>query len=149
MRFSLLALLALAAVAPARAQVSFVPMVGYDFDYEAAQIGLGFELGITPGILPAAISLRPSVEYVFAGEGVDVIRGNADLIGRFSVVGVPFAPYAKAGVAAEFGSPDSGDSNTEFGLNLGVGAEVTRFLVEGTLGIGNISSGRIAVGYRF
>ena len=146
MRLSLLILALVAVAAPARAQ--FIPMVGYDFDYEAAQVGVGYELGVTPGFLPASVGIRPSVEYVFVGNNVDVVRGNLDLIARFHAPTLPVAPYGKAGVAVEYVSA-ANTSNTEVGLNLGAGVEINQFLVEGTLGIGNISSGRIAVGYRF
>ena len=146
MRLALLAAVLLAVAAPARAQ--FIPMVGYDFDREAAQVGVGYELGVTPGFLPASVGIRPSVEYVFVGNNVDVVRGNLDLIARLRAPAVPFAPYGKAGLAVEYVSLAT-SSNTEVGLNLGVGAEVSQFLVEGTLGVGKISSGRIAVGYRF
>ncbi len=148
MRFLLLVVAALALAAPSRAQVSFIPMAGYDIDYEALQVGLGFEFAVTPGILPFAASVRPSAEYVFVDNG-DVVRLNGDIIGRFSLVGVPFRPYGKAGVAVELQNPEIGDSNTEVGLNLGAGAEFSRLLAEVTLGIGNVSSARIGVGYRF
>ena len=149
MRFLLLAAAVLALAAPSRAQVSFIPMAGYDIDYEALQIGLGAELGVTPGLLPFRASIRPSVEYVFVGDGVDLIRFNGDLIGRFALVGVPFRPYGKAGLAVEYLSADGGGSNTDLGLNIGAGAEFDRLLAEVTLGIGDISSARIGVGYKF
>lgn len=148
MRFLLLAAAALAFAAPSRAQVSLIPMAGYDIDNKALQVGLAAELGVTPRILPFAASVRPSAEYVFVGDGVSLIRANGDLIGRFGVIGVPFRPYGKAGVGVEFAS-GGGSSNTEIGLNLGAGAEFSRLLAEVTLGIGDISSARIAVGYKF
>jgi hypothetical protein len=147
MRLLLLAALVVAVAAPARAQLGFIPMAGYDIDYEAPMVGLGFEIGLTPGILPFAAAIRPSAEYVFV-DNVDLFRVNGDLIGRFGAPGVPFAPYGKAGVGVEFSSSDGG-SHTYVGANLGAGLEYNRFLVEGTLGIGDISSGRVAVGYRF
>lgn len=151
----LLLLAAIVVAAPARAQFGFTPMVGYDFDsaYEAPFVGLGFEIGLTPGFLPFAASFRPSVEYVFLDDdNVDLIRTNGDLIGRFSAPGSPVSPYGKLGVGVEFVSVDTGngtDVETGVGANLGAGVEFDRFLVEGTLGVGEISSGRIALGYRF
>ncbi len=41
------------------------------------------------------------------------------------------------------------NTSTNLGLNLGIGAEANRFLAEFTLGVGDVSSSRIAVGYRF
>lgn len=159
MRLTLLsALAAVALAAPASAQVSFVPMVGYDIDYEAAMIGLGFEFALPQNAVPLTVAVRPSVEYLFLGDGSDlgidqsVFRVNGDLIGRFGQSGRALSPYAKAGLALEVASFDTGtvsDTNTEVGLNLGAGAEYNRFLGEVTLGIGDISSTRIAVGYRF
>jgi hypothetical protein len=138
---------------PARAQLHFSPMVGYDIDYEAFTVGLAFELGLTPGILPLQAAIRPSAEYVFV-DNVDLFRVNGDLIGRFSPPAAPISPYAKAGVNAEFASindcPDAVDcSSTEVGLGLGGGVLFNSLFVEGTLGIGDISDFRVTAGYRF
>jgi hypothetical protein len=154
-------LIALAAVvfaaAPARAQLSFSPMVGYDIDYEAFMVGLGFELGITPGVLPVQAAIRPSVEYLFlddeGGDAVstDLFRVNGDLIGRFSPPAAPLRPYAKAGVGVEIFSVEvlgESETETEVGVNLGAGVLFSNFFVEGTLGLG-ISDFRVAAGYRF
>ncbi len=138
------------AAAPARAQLHFSPMVGYDIDYEALMVGLGFELALSPGLLPVQAAIRPSAEYVFI-DNVDLFRINGDLIGRFSPPASPISPYAKAGVALEFASVDecSDCSNTEVGINLGGGALFNSFFVEGTLGLLDISDFRITAGYRF
>lgn len=162
MRTALLALLVLLfAAAPARAQLGFSPMVGYDIDYEAFMVGLGFELGLTPGFLPVSAAIRPSIEYVFLDEiegvNADLFRVNGDLIGRFGAPGVPLSPYGKAGVAIEFASLDSevcddldlDCSSTEVGINLGGGVVFNSLFVEGTLGLLDVSDFRLAVGYRF
>jgi hypothetical protein len=149
----------LLAAAPARAQFGFSPMVGYDIDYEAFMVGLGFELGLTPGILPVQAAIRPSVEYVFV-EDVDLFRVNGDLIGRFSPPAAPISPYAKAGAALEFFSiddegtgacdlPGADCSGTDFGINLGGGVLFNNLFVEGTAGLLDISDFRVTAGYRF
>jgi len=121
-------------------------------DYEAFMVGLGFELGLTPGVLPLQGAIRPSVEYVFV-DNADLFRVNGDLIGRFSPPAAPVSPYAKAGVAIEFFSVDDCPvddcSNTEVGINLGGGVLLNSFFVEGTLGLLDISDFRITAGYRF
>ncbi len=151
MRFLLLVAAALALAAPSRAQITVVPLVGYDIDYKAVQLGAGVELGVTPSVLPFRALIRPSAEYVFGSDGGDgsTVRLNGDLLGRFALPGVPFQPYGKVGLGVELKSPDVGDSSTGLGLNLGVGGAFDRVLAEVTLGIGDISSARIGVGYRF
>ena len=150
--FLLAALVLALAATPAHAQLHFSPMVGYDIDYEAFMVGLGFELGLTPGVLPLQGAIRPSVEYVFV-DNADLFRVNGDLIGRFSPPAAPVSPYAKAGVAIEFFSVDDCPvddcSNTEVGINLGGGVLLNSFFVEGTLGLLDISDFRITAGYRF
>lgn len=153
MRPLLLAALVAAFAVPASAQISFVPMVGLDldtFDGTKPQIGLGFEYALSPGLLPFTAALRPSVHYVFVDSDVTTIRVPVELIGRFSAPGLPVAPYGKAGLAIEYVDfGDSGGSNTEVGLALGAGVELNRLLGEVTLGIGNVSSTQVTVGYRF
>ncbi len=151
----LLPLAALAALfvlaAPARAQISFAPMVGYDIDYEGLSLGVAFELGTTIPALPLQPSIRPSVEFVFVGNNTSVVRGDLDLIGRFSP-SPGFLPYVKLGPTLEYVSvdaPGGNGSNTEIGLNLGAGAEFNRIFLEGALGLGDISDFRIRAGYRF
>lgn len=154
----LAAAVALLTVAPAQAQVGFVPLVGYDIDYGSPTIGVAVNLGVTPAILPIAVSIRPSAEYLFlnddSGLGLDAdgFRLNGDLIGRFAAPGLPVQPYGKAGIGAEIVTAafeGSSETNTNVGANLGIGAEANRFLAEFTIGVGSISSSRIAVGYRF
>ncbi|HYE96013.1 MAG TPA: hypothetical protein VD962_07355 [Rubricoccaceae bacterium] len=154
----LAALLAIAAL-PARdatAQFHFSPLFGYDIDYEALMVGLGFEVPVTPGFLPVSASLRPSVEYVFLDqiEGVEasLFRANGDVLARFSLPAAPISPYGKAGVAAEFASIDvdgESESNTEIGINLGGGVLFNSFFVEATAGLMEVSNFRVAAGYRF
>lgn len=162
MRTSLLtlALFGLAAVAtPATAQVSFSPTVGYDLDNpfgDGLSVGLAFELSTQLSSLPLEPAIRPSVEYVFVdADDVTFVRANADLIGRLNPVsGGTLLPYAKAGLTLEYVDaefiPDGFDSSdTEISLNLGGGVEVSRFFVEGELGLGGYSDVRLRAGYRF
>lgn len=145
--FALLALLA----APASAQISFAPMLGYDIDAEALTLGVAFELGTTIPALPLAPSIRPSVEYVFADGDVTYVRADVDLVGRLQST-PQVQPYVKLGPTIEFVSFDvagESESNTEVGLNIGGGLEFNRVFVEGALGIGDISDLRIRAGYRF
>lgn len=148
MRFLLLTAAAFTLAAPARAQVSVIPMVGYDIDYTALQLGAAVELGLTPRALPLRAHARPSAEYVFVDDG-SVVRLNGDLTTSFTLGVTPFQPYAKVGLGVEFKNPDTGDSNSELGLNFGVGAAYDHLLAEVTFGTGSTSSARIGVGYRF
>lgn len=158
-KLSLLAALALVALAtPARAQLSFSPVVGYDIEAEGPMVGLAFEIGAPLQGIPLTPSIRPLVEYIFFDDGTDlvdtsVIRANADLIGRFNANDT-FLPYAKAGLTLEYISVSSdfaegSDSETELSLNLGGGAEFNRVFVEGEYGLGGIEGFRIRAGYRF
>lgn len=166
MRTTLLLLLGASFVLtkPASAQLGFSPMVGYDIDYEAFFVGFGFELPVTPGILPVSVAIRPSAEYLFIGDEIvlgdsvstDAYRINADIIGRFRAPTLPVSPYVKAGVGVEIASTKGtilgvpfDENNTEFGLNLGAGVGLGNLFVEGTAGIGNISNFRVTAGYRF
>lgn len=155
MRYSLLAALVLFAL-PAQAQVSFSPFIGYDLEFEDPMIGLAFEVGTPIEGLPLTPSVRPLVEYIFAGEDVNVIRANADLIGRFEPSpGAAFQPYAKAGLVLTYVSFDDeldileDNSDTDIGFNIGGGAEFTRFFGEAEYGFGDFDGFRIRAGYRF
>lgn len=155
MRFAALALL-IALAAPAQAQLSFAPVVGYDLDAEGPSIGLAFEIGAPLTSIPLTPSFRPLVEYVFVdgtgGADISLIRANADLLARFQAgPTAAFQPYAKAGVTVSNVSVDGLDgSDTDVGLNVGGGLEFTRIFVEGELGIGGTYDGfRIRGGYRF
>ncbi len=145
--------------APASAQISFAPLLGYDIDYESLTLGVAFELGTQLPSLPLQPSIRPSVEYVFGESeeiaGVDVgssaVRVDVDLVGRLAAT-PQFQPYLKLGPTIEFLMVDVGndsETNTEVGLNLGGGLEFNRVFVEGALGLGDISDVRIRAGYRF
>jgi hypothetical protein len=124
----LLTLLAFLLAAPqADAQVRFLPYIGYqtnagyeiDEDAEVADfgettggflVGVGAEFGLTPGLLPIGLAVRPSVETAFLSgfdeevDGTqfeisqDLLRVNLDLIGSFSPPLAPVGIYAGAGV---------------------------------------------------
>lgn len=154
-----LALGAALLAAPASAQISFAPLLGYDIDAEALTLGVAFELGTTLPSLPLQPSIRPSVEYLFIGDeeilgttvSTTAVRVDGDLIGRLAAT-PQFQPYVKLGPTIEFVSVDvngQSDSNTEVGLNIGGGLEFSRAFVEAALGLGDISDFRIRAGYRF
>lgn len=159
MRIVLMALAFLIAV-PAQAQLSFAPIVGYDLELEGPSIGVAFELATPLNGVPLQPAIRPLVEYVFVdspdGVTFNFVRAQADLIARFeSSPGASFLPYAKAGAGIEyfgvsgddFGGADASD--TEFAINIGGGAEFSRFFVEGGLGLTGAEGLRIRGGYRF
>ena len=149
--FTRLALGAAFLAAPASAQVSFAPLVGYDIDAEAFTLGVAFELGTQLPSLPLQPSIRPSVEYVFADSDVTYVRADVDLVGRLQAT-PQVQPYLKLGPTIEFVSVDIAgvsESNTEVGLNLGGGLEFNRVFVEGALGLGDISDFRVRAGFRF
>ena len=169
MRITLLAALALFAL-PAQAQVAFSPIVGFDLEAEGPMIGLAFEVGAPLEGVPLRPAIRPLVEYIFADDGpglgdvdgfdLSIIRAQVDLIARFETSpGSTFLPYAKAGAGIEYISvsfdddlglgDDFDSSDTEFAVNIGGGAEFSRFFVEGGLGLTGIEGIRVRGGYRF
>ncbi|WP_420454871.1 outer membrane protein [Rubrivirga sp.] len=159
-----LALIGLAA--PATAQVSFSPVVGFDLEAEGPLVGLAFEIGAPLENLPLTPSIRPIVEYVFADSGdfgsqvdVSIIRARGDLLARFNLgPDSNLSPYGFAGAGIEYidVSVDGGlgggasASETEFIIAIGGGLEFTRFFVEGDLGLsGGVEGLRVRAGYRF
>lgn len=164
------------AAKPANAQIEFFPLVGFDIDWEGLTIGAGAHVPLDVELGPITnTKIRPSAEYIFAGgtaNGVDlsVIRVAGELVGglnlgssEFNVGAQPadgeVTPYVKAGLAFErFSFSYDNDvpfiggtsaSNSEVGLTLGGGVFFNKFIFDGTVGIGNISSIRVAAGYVF
>ncbi len=157
MRTSILLLFAIVlGLAPAAsAQFSFFPYVGYDLGQNGGDgplIGLGVEVPVTPSLLPVAVKARASAETTFIGDNFSLIRFNGDAVVRIAAPTLPVSPYAKAGVIVERvtnSTPDPSVSNTEIGAGLGIGAILGKLFGEFTLGLGDVSDGRFAVGYRF
>lgn len=160
---SLVALVVFVA-APSIAQTGLTPSVAYDFGHQSPTVGLAFEVGLPRGPLPFAPSVRPSAEYVFRdrsaefsyGRGVEVFRGDLDVLARFMAPGAPFAPYAKAGVAVDvmtwkvpFLGPGGPTSDSQVIPTIGAGAAFGRLGVELTVGLGENGTGRLSTGYRF
>ena len=165
------------AAKPASAQTTFFPLVGFDIDWEGLTIGGGAHVPLNLELGPVAQTMiRPSAEYIFAGNAgnagnYSVFRISGELIGTFNLDGSAsfsttaqptdgaITPYAKAGLAFERFSFEydndvqilggSSFSNSEVGLVIGGGVFFNKFLFDGSLGIGNISSFRIAAGYIF
>ncbi len=158
MRTSLFLLFAICfCVAPTvQAQFSFFPYIGYDLGRDGGGdgplVGLGVEVPVTPSLLPVAVKGRVSAETTFIGDNLSLIRFNGDAVVRIAAPTVPVTPYAKAGVIVERvtnSTPDPSVTNTEVGAGLGAGAILGNLFAEFTLGLGDVSSGRFAVGYRF
>ena len=157
MRTSFLLLVAafLLAAPHADAQVRFLPYIGYqtnagydfsdDFDdvdrTGSFLVGVGAEFGLTPGILPIGLAIRPSVETAFiAGESFEeagdefefsqnLLRFSLDAIGSFSPPLAPVGVYAGAGVTyisyssetslnGEVFESDDDEDGSAIGLNL-------------------------------
>ena len=116
-------------------------------------LGLGVEVPVTPSLLPVAAKVRASAETTFISEdNFSVVRFNGDAIVRLAAPTLPVSPYAKAGVIVERitnSNPDPSVSNTEIGAGLGAGVILGKLFAEGTLGLGDVSDFRFAVGFRF
>ena len=154
MRFLLFALLALAITRPAAAQVSFAPVVGYDEVGQGPMIGLAVEAGAPLYGSSLQPSVRALVEYVFStaerDQGLDIIHGNLDLIGRFGGgYGSLLSPYAKGGLALTSVDDRRFDPDVELSANVGGGLEASRFFAEGEYAFGDYGGIRARVGYRF
>jgi len=172
----LLVLLAALVSLPASAQVEVRALVnaGYDAGYRAASVGLGMEIGWRPAGSPVALALRPTADVVFVGsqasadpliglgdepmgwpggsryEG-NVVRVGAEAVARLATL-AQVAPYLKAGIVGEYEDLMIGDVRTAYfepGAVAGAGVGLGRTYVEGTLGFGDASRSRIAVGLRF
>ena len=108
----LAALAVLFVVGQAQALVGINPGVraGYYFDPEAFHIGVDADLNFT------MIHFNPNIEWAFA-DGGDLFTFNAD-----AFMTLPFIPvidtWAGAGAALLYAKPDTGDSQTDAGLNL-------------------------------
>ena len=155
MRRLLALTLFLTAAAPAQAQVSFAPTVGYDERGQAPTLGLALEAGAPLYGVPLQPSVRALVEYVFGQEDtfsrdpIDVIHANLDLIGRFGGGYSALSPYAKGGLALTSISGRRLDPDVEVAASLGGGLEASRFFAEGEYAFGDFGGIRARVGYRF
>ncbi|MCH8031317.1 MAG: hypothetical protein IIB09_05825 [Bacteroidetes bacterium] len=151
------ALLLLAIPAQAQLGFSFFPYVGYDLGSDGGGdgplLGLGVEVPVTPSLLPVAAKIRASAETTFISEdNFSVVRFNGDAIVRLAAPTLPVSPYAKVGVIVERitnSNPAPSVSMTEIGAGLGAGAVFGKLFAEGTLGLGDVSDFRFAVGFRF
>ena len=169
-RLLLPALLACAAgAAGAQVHVRALPSTGYDVGFGAATLGLGAEVGWRPPGSAVRLALRPSAEALFDGPHVDdsvfphgavggrsvgrrregLFRVGAEVVAGWGRGAV--APYATVGVVGELQrarTPDTQVDGWERGLSVGAGVAVGRAFVEGALGAGDVSRGRVAVGLR-
>lgn len=128
LRFSLLVLAVALAAPRADAQFLFIPYGGFDFDFDAALLGVAVEVPMPIAGLPVEVAVRPSAEYYFVGD-VDqfnrtLVGINADLVASLSPPGsVGF--FAGAGLGLAFASSDvpGAQTTSDFGLNLIGGAQ--------------------------
>lgn len=166
MRLSLLLAATAALCSAPRAQVSAVPVAGYDVDVHGPSLGLGAEARITSPRQPYTLSFRSSAEYVFAPDQpvvyvlapspgdptslrVGVLRAGADLIGRVQLPRLPVSQYVKVGIVAERTAVGTSFRETNLGAVAGLGVEARGVFVEGTVGTAAVSTSRVAVGVRF
>lgn len=165
-----LALLTLSS-APLAAQVHVrgLANVGYDAGYAAPSVGLGAEMEWAPADAPLALALRPSADLVLARSlsfatplapdpygpdqtDSDVTRFGAEVVVRWTTAPGPAVPYLKAGLAHEYERIRSGDLVLGYGRTdavAGAGASFGRVYADGTLGFGDASRSRVALGVRF
>jgi hypothetical protein len=128
---------------------AFGPRIGISSSPD--QLVVGGQL-VFPDFAPQ-LSAVPSVELGFL-DNETTVAINGDLIYHFVVRSSTWKPYAGAGAALEVSQPENGDSSTDAGMNLIVGADVptrtgNRFFGEFRIGVGDISSLKIMVGWNF
>lgn len=93
---------------------------GYHLDAERWFVGGQFRF--TPATLP--VTINPSVEYFLDVPGGSMWELDVNAlyhIGRAYTT--TFTPYFGGGLGVLFASPERGDSETDFGLNLVAGAD--------------------------
>lgn len=130
------------------------PRVGLSLDPD--QFVFGGQL--TVGEIAPDLTFDPNLELGF-GDNQQVIALNLDLHYRFAVTGTRWSPYAGGGLGLNFieqdrDAPFLDQSSTELGGNLIVGAEAptragNRFFGEMKLGLGDIPSLKLLVGWNF
>ena len=127
----------------------FGPRIGISTDPD--QLVVGGQL-VFPDFAPR-LSAVPSVELGFLDHETTVAI-NGDFMYHFVVKSSQWKPYAGAGAALVITQPENGDSSTDAGMNLIIGADVptrtgNKFFGEFRIGIGDISSLKIIAGWNF
>ena len=164
-----LVLLVTAVPLAAQVHVRSLANAGYDAGYAAPSVGLGAEVEWARPESPLSVALRPSVDVVFAesipfvsldatrparsdASDSDVTRLGAEVLVRWTAAPGPAVPYLKAGVVNEYERIRSGDlvfSYWQAGAVAGAGGAVGPLYLEGTIGFGDASRHRLALGVRF
>jgi len=130
-------------------QAGFGPRIGISSSPD--QLIVGGQL-VFPDFAPQ-LSAVPSVELGFL-DHVTTIAINGDFMYHFVVRSSSWKPYAGAGAALVISQPEDGDSSTDAGMNLIIGADVptrtgNKFFGEFRIGVGDISSLKIIAGWNF
>jgi hypothetical protein len=101
------------------------------------------------GRLGGLVRIAPSLDFGF-GSDLSTILINGDLLTGVLPVGSRFGLYGGAGLAAAWFIPDQGDSQSEIGVNLVLGADIgNRFYAETRFGLDQMPDFRLLGGIRF
>jgi hypothetical protein len=137
------------AAASSSSHAGFGPRIGISSSPD--QLIVGGQL-VFPDFAPQ-LSAVPSVELGFL-DNETTVAINGDFLYHFVVKSSTWKPYAGAGAALVVSQPENGDSSTDAGMNLILGADVptrtgNKFFGEFRIGVGDISSLKIIVGWNF
>lgn len=137
------------AAASSSSHAAWGPRIGISSSPD--QFVVGGQL-VFPDFAPQ-LSAVPSVELGFL-DNETTVAINGDFLYHFVIKNSQWQPYAGAGAALVVTQPENGDSSTDAGMNLIFGADVptrtgNRFFGEFRLGIGDISSLKLMVGWNF
>lgn len=149
---ALLAIVPTAALAATGSVTGWGPRVGASITPD--QVVFGGQLHI--GEIAPSLTFDPNLE-VGLGDNETVIALNGDLQYHLHVTHAQWNPYLGGGLSVDFVSfdhPGPDDSETDVGANLIAGAEAptragNRFFGEVRLGIGDIPSLKLIVGWNF
>ena len=138
-----------AAQAASSSHAAFGPRIGISSSPD--QLVVGGQL-VFPDFAPQ-LSAVPSVELGFLDHETTVAI-NGDFMYHFVVRSSTWKPYVGAGAALVVTQPENGDSSTDAGMNLIIGADVptrtgNKFFGEFRIGVGDIASLKIIAGWNF
>jgi hypothetical protein len=147
--FAFCALIPAAAMAQGPLETGIGPRVGFSANPD--QIVIGGQAII--GEIAPNLTFDPNLELGF-GDHATVVAANFDLHYHFDVAHQNWRPYAGFGMGINFIDFDHGDSNTEVGGDVIVGAGTptragNRFFGELKLGLGDIPDFKLIVGWNF
>jgi hypothetical protein len=135
--------------ATSSSHAAFGPRIGISSSPD--QLVVGGQL-VFPDFAPQ-LSAVPSVELGFL-DNETTVAINGDFMYHFVVKNSQWQPYAGAGAALVVTQPENGDSSTDAGMNLIIGADVptrtgNRFFGEFRIGVGNNSALKLIAGWNF